>query len=83
MLSSFRQQKFSSFFSDSVLCFGGRIAEYPQSVKSWTDKIELSTHSISYRELDRIDGEPVVSEWNVVPGHTTLNLLREVQNMMD
>ena len=31
-------------FSDSVLCLGGRIAEYPQSVKSWLDKIEWSTH---------------------------------------
>ena len=57
-------------------------ADYPLSVKSWTDTIERFTDSISCRELDRIDGEPVVFEWNIFPRHTTLKLLREVQNMM-
>ena len=38
-----------NIFSDSVLCLGGRIADYPQTVKSWTDKIEWSTDSALYR----------------------------------
>ena len=69
-------------FSNSVLCFGGIIADYPPSVKSWTDKSERFTHSTPYRELERIDGEPVVFEWMIFPGYTTLELIREVQNMM-
>ena len=66
-----------------VLRLGGRIAEYPQSVTSWTDKIEWLVESIPHRELDRIDGEPVVFEWKIIPGLTTLKLLREVHNMME
>ena len=82
MPSSYREQNCSSF-SDSVLCLGGRIEEYPQSVKSWTDKLEWFTQSTPQRELDRIDGEPVVFEWNIFPGHTTLKLLREVHSMTE
>ena len=67
-------------FSKSVLCVGGRIAEYPQSVNSWTYKIEWFTHTTPCREPDRTDGKPVVFEWKIFPGHTTLKLLREVQN---
>ena len=46
-------------FSDSVLCLGRRIAEYPRSVVSWKDRIVWFTQSPEYRELDNIDGEPV------------------------
>ena len=51
-------------------------------MKSCTETIEWFNDSISCRELYRIDGEPVVFEWNIFTGHTTLKLLREVQNMM-
>ena len=68
-------------FSELVLCLGARIAAYPLSVKSWTDKIECFTHSTPHRELDRIDGEPVAFELD--PGHTTLKLLSELQNTME
>ena len=47
------------------------------------DKIEWITHYTLCRELDRIDGHPVVFEWKIFPGHTTLKLLTEVQNMME
>ena len=50
-------------FSDSVPCLGDRIAEYPRSVASWQDKIDGFTQSPEYRELDSVDGEPVVFEW--------------------
>ena len=66
-----------------MLCLGSRIPEYPQSVQSWTDKVEWFAHSAPQRELDRIDGEPVVFEWRIFPRHTTLELSREVQNMME
>ena len=70
-------------FSDSVLCLGGRIADYQLVVTSWTDTIEWFTDSAPYRELDRKDGEPDVFEWKIFSGHTTLKLLREVKNMME
>ena len=70
-------------FSDSVLCLGDRIAEYPRSVASWQDKIDRFTQSPQYRELDSVDGEPVVFEWNFSHDHTTLKLLQEVQSTME
>ena len=45
--------------------------------------ISTITQSPEYRDLDRIDGEPVVFEWKNVPRHTTLQLLREIQRTME
>ena len=42
----------------------------------------IGTQSLQCRELDNIDGEPVVFEWKIFAGHTTLKHLCEVQNMM-
>ena len=53
-------------FSDAVLCLGGRIEEYPQSAVSWKTRIGWFTQSSQYRELDNIDGEPVVFEWTKI-----------------
>ena len=33
-------------------------------------------------DVDPIDGEPTVLEWNNFPGHTTLQLRGEMQRMM-
>ena len=38
--------------TDSVLFLGDQIAEYPQSVQSWKNRIEWFTQSPTYRELD-------------------------------
>ena len=69
-------------FSDSVLCLD-KINECPRSINSWKDKTEWLTQCSEYRELDRIDGEPVVFEWKNFPGHTTLQLLWEIQRTME
>ena len=45
--------------------------------------MEWFTKSPEYRELDCIDGEPVELEWENFPGHTTLQLLREIQTTME
>ena len=50
-------------FSDPVLSLGGRIAEKT----SWTNRMELFTQSLSYRELDNLNGELAVFEWNIFP----------------
>ena len=39
-------------------------------------------NSRQYRELDRIDGEPMEFEWTNFQGFTTLQTLAEIQNMM-
>ena len=70
-------------FSDLVLCLGGRIADYPQSVQSWKNRIEWFTQTPRHRELDNINGEPVVFERKILSGHTTLTLRQEVQNMTE
>ena len=39
-------------------------------------------NSRQYKELDRIDGEPMELEWNIFLGFTTLQILAEIQNMV-
>ena len=38
--------------------------------------------SRQFRELDRIDGEPMEFDWNLVPGFTTSGILAEINKMM-
>ena len=66
-------------FSDSVLCLGG-ISQEP--VEAWESKIKWFIESRHFRELDRIDGEPMEFEWKNFPGFTTLGILDEIQKMM-
>ena len=68
-------------FSDSVLCLG-KINENPQSNKAWEDRLTWFKSSPEYRTLDRIDGEPIEFEWNIVPGVTTLHLSHKVQELL-
>ena len=65
-----------------MLCLG-KIIEYPRSITSWKDKIEWFTQSREYHELDSIDGEPVVFEWIIFPGYTTVQLLQEIHRTME
>ena len=68
-------------FSDSLLCFG-KMNENPQSNSVWEDKLTWFKSSSQYRALDTIDGKPMEFEWNVFPGFTTLQLVREVQELL-
>ena len=68
-------------FSDSVLCLG-KMNENPQSNTVWEDKLTWFKSSPEYRALDNIDGEPMEFEWNIFPGFTTLQLVREVQELL-
>ena len=68
-------------FSDSVLCLG-RIHENAQSNGAWEDRLGWFKSSPEYRNFDRIDGEPMEFEWNIFPGFTTLQLVREVQELL-
>ena len=68
-------------FSDSVLCFG-KMNENPQSNYACEDRLMWFESSSRYRTLDTIDGGPMEFEWNIFPGFTTLQLVREVQEFL-
>ena len=68
-------------FSDSVFCFG-LMNENPQSNTVWEDKLTWFKSSSEYRVSDKNDGEPMEFEWNIFPGFTTLQLVREVQELL-
>ena len=50
-------------------------------MEAW--KIEWFMKSLEYRGLRSIDGEPVEMSGQNLPGHTTLQLLREIQKIME
>ena len=60
-------------FSDSVLCLG-KIHENPRANTAWEERLAWFKSSPEYRNLDRIDGEPIEFEWNIFPVFTTLQL---------
>ena len=67
--------------SHSVLCLG-RMNENPQSKYAWENRLTWFKSSSEDRALDTIDGEPMEFEWNILPGFTTLQLVREVQELL-
>ena len=69
-------------FSDSVLCLG-KMNQNPTSNTVWKEQLSWFKDSSQYRTLDKIDGEPMEIEWNIFPGSTTLQLVREVQKFMN
>ena len=68
-------------FSDSVLCLG-KVNENPKSNIAWEDRLKWFKDSSQYRALKGIDGQPMEFGWNIFPGFTTLELVREVQKFM-
>ena len=68
-------------FSDPVLCLG-KMNQNPISNTVWERQLEWFKDLLQYRTLDTIDGEPMEFEWNIFPGFSTLELVREVQKFM-
>ena len=68
-------------FSDSVLCLG-KIQQNPESNKAWEQRLGWIKSSQSYRNFDRIDGEPTEFEWNIFPGLDTLQLCDKVKSLL-
>ena len=63
-------------FADSVPCLGG-ISTAP--VKACESKIEWFLETRYFKDLDRIDGEPMDFAWKNFPGFITLGILIESQ----
>ena len=76
-----RMQRFI-VFSDSVFCLG-KVNQNPTSNTVWEQQLGWFNDSSQYRTLDTIDGEPMEFEWNIFPGFSTLELVREVQKFMN
>ena len=68
-------------FSDSVLCLG-KIHQNLESNEAWEQRLGWITSSQSYRNFDRIDGEPTEFEWNIFPGFHTLQLCDKVKSLL-
>ena len=79
-LSIFNARR-SYVFSDSVLCLG-KIHENTQSNNAWEQRLGWLKSSPTYRNFDRIDGEPMEFEWNIIPGFNTLQLSEEVKSLL-
>ena len=68
-------------FSDSVLCLG-KIFENPNRTMHGKKDWEWFKTSQIHRNFDRIDGEPMESEWNIFPGFNTLQLSQEAKGIL-
>ena len=68
-------------FSDPVLCLG-KIQQNPESNEAWEQRLGWIKSSQSYRNFDRIDGEPTEFEWNIFPGFDTLQLCDKVKSLL-
>ena len=69
-------------YSDSVSCLG-KVNQNPTSNTAWEQQLGWFKDSSQYRTLDTIDGEPMEFQWNIFPGSTSLELVREVQKFMN
>ena len=66
-------------FSDSVLCFGKMGDDL---VESWKSKIQWYSDNNCFKDLKRIDGQPMEFEWKIFPGLTAMGFLNLLQQMM-
>ena len=60
----------------------GKIHQNPESNEAWKKRIGWIKSSQSYRNFDRIDGEPTEFEWNIFPGFNTLQLSDQVKSLL-
>ena len=56
--------------------------ENPEPNEAWEQRLGWIKSSQSYRNFDRIDGEPTELEWNIFPGFNTLQLSDKVKSLL-
>ena len=64
-----------------MLCLG-KILQNPESNEAWEQRLGWIKSSQSYRNFDRIDGEPTEFEWNIFPEFTTLQVCGKVNDLL-
>ena len=52
-------------------------------VESWKSKIQWYSDNDYFKDLNRIDGQPIELEWKIFPGFTTMGILNQIQHMME
>ena len=67
--------------SDCVLCLG-KVPHATGAVDAWKSQIGWFTSSSEYRGFYSIGRQQMVFEWEIFAGHTTLQLLEEIQRAM-
>ena len=65
-------------YSDSVLCLG-KMHRHPEAVVKRKEQLQCFQNSNEHKELFGIDGELFEFEWNIFPGHSTVETLEELQ----
>ena len=65
-----------------LYCALVRFFENPQSNDAREQRLGWLKSSSKYRNFDRIDGEPMESEWNIFPGFNTLQFSEEVKRLL-
>ena len=68
-------------FLDSVVCLG-RMGHITNPMMDGKTNLSGLNNTSQYRELFRIDGKPMESEWTLFPGFIALQILAEIQSMM-
>ena len=48
-------------------------------VESWKSKIQWYSDNNYFKDLNRIDGQPMEFEWKIFPGLTLMGILNEIQ----
>ena len=67
-------------FSDSVLCLG-KMGDNP--VESWKRDVQWYSDNNYFKDMNRIDGQPMEFKWKIFPRFTTSGILEEIQKMMN
>ena len=52
---------------------------HTEAKEKWEDQLQYFQESTGYKEFFGIDGELIEFEWNIFPGHTTMQLVKEVK----
>ena len=75
-----RMRRFT--YSQILYCVLGKVNQNPTSNTVWEQQLGWFKDSQQYRTLDTVDGEPMEFKWNIFPGFTTFELVKEVQKFM-
>ena len=51
-------------------------------VESWKRQIQWYSDNDYFKELNRIDGQPLEFVWKIFPGLTTVGILNQIQQMI-
>ena len=51
-----------------------------EALTRWEGQVEEFKVSLSYKELMKIEGEPIEVEWSILPEFSSLQILQKIQN---